>query len=47
MAVAPPAASMTSGSSLRAMVPQVSKVVRAGSLAYILTSTSPGYSSWR
>ncbi len=45
MVVAPPAAQMTSGASGRAMVAQLSKVVRPGSLTYILTSTLPGYSS--
>lgn len=42
MTVPPPAAQITPGSETRSMVPQVSKVVRPGSLTYILSSTSSG-----
>ena len=45
--VAPPAAQITPGASLRSMVHQLSKVVRLGSLVYIFSSSWPGYSSWR
>ena len=42
-----PAAQTVPGASARSIVAQVSKVVRAGSLAYMRTSRSPGNSSWR
>src|SRR6185312_1082591 len=45
--VAPPAAWITPGMSVRSIVAQLSNVVRAGSLTYIFSSTSPGYTSCR
>jgi glycerophosphoryl diester phosphodiesterase len=45
--VAPPAAWMTPGWSVRSMVPQLSKLLRPGSLTYIFSRMSAGYSSCR
>ena len=47
MVVAPPAAHTTPGSATFSIVAQLSKVVRPGSLTYIFSSTSSGYSNWR
>ena len=43
--VAPPLAYTVSGSSSRAKVHQLSKLLRPGSLTYIVATTVPGYSS--